>query len=203
MGLSQATFDGLDRLNSERMKRNVSRRLACFLALLLTGAGLPAFAQQLDRPIGAIGDFSNMRYTEEHAYGYAVELWRDGDSVIGLLLVSEGLQGDTPTGMLENVRFDARTGALSFTAKLTTGVAVLPGGRQQPSRDLFEFSGTLKGTVLTGTLKRSDARQPSRAASREQVQLKINPQAVMIPAGSYAQWKRQADEILKRRGPKW
>jgi hypothetical protein len=174
-----------------------------FLALFSIGAALAAFAQQLHRPIRAIGEFSNMRYTEEHAYGYSVELWREGDSVIGLLLVSEGLQGDTPTGMLENIRFDSRTGALSFTAKLTTGATILPGGRQEPSRDLFEFSGALRATVLTGTFKRSDPRQPSRLGSRERVQLKISPQAVMIPANSYAEWKHQADEILKRRGPKW
>jgi hypothetical protein len=181
----------------------VPRRLVCALALLSVGAALPAFAQDPDRPIRAIGEFSNMRYTEEHAYGYAVELWRDGDSAIGLLLVSEGLQGDTPTGMLENVRFDSRTGALSFTAKLTTGLAVLPGGRQEPSRDLFEFDGTLKAAVLTGTFKRSDMRQPSRPGSRERVQLKPQPRAAMLPAGSYAEWKRQADGILKSRGPKW
>ena len=181
----------------------VFRRLTCYLALLLTGAALPVFAQNPDRPIRAIGDFSNMRYTKEHAYGYAVELWRDGDSAIGLFFVSEGLQGDTPAGMLENVKLDSRTGALSFTAKLTTGLAVLPGGRQEPSRDLFEFSGALKATVLTGTLKRSDLRQPSRPGSRERIRLKIQPQAAMLPAGSYAEWKRQAGEILKRRGPKW
>jgi hypothetical protein len=58
-----------------------------------------------------VGEFSNVRYTAEHAYGYAVQLWRDGDRLIGLLMVSEGLQGDTPTGMLENVRFNSRTGA--------------------------------------------------------------------------------------------
>ena len=186
------------------MKGDVLRRLICFFALLSTGAALPASAQDSDRPIRAIGEFSNMRYTEEHAYGYTIELWRDGDSVIGLLLVSEGLQGDTPTGVLENVRFDSRTGALSFTAKLTIGVVLLPGGRQEPTRDLFEFSGTLKATVLTGTLKRSDARQPSRPGSRERVQLKTRPgRPVMFPAGSYAEWKRQADEILKHRGPKW
>ena len=123
--------------------------------------------------------------------------------LIGLFLVSQGLQGDTPTGMLENVRLDSHTGALSFTSKLTTGLAVLPGGRQEPSRDLFEFSGTLKAAALTGTLKRSDLRQSLRPGSRERVQLKIQPQAVMPRASSYAEWKRQAGEILKRRGPKW
>ncbi|HEV2200149.1 MAG TPA: hypothetical protein VGR73_10025 [Bryobacteraceae bacterium] len=57
--------------------------------------------------------------------------------------------------------------------------------------------------LLTGTLRRSDARQPARPASRETVQLKSQPQAVLLPGDSYAEWKRQADEILRRRGPKW
>jgi hypothetical protein len=106
--------------------------------------------------------------------------------------------------MLENVRFDSRTGALSFTAKLTIGGAIdTPSFRQEASRDLFEFSGTLKATVLSGTLKRSDLRQPLRPGSRERVQLKIRPPDGAFPAGSYAEWKRRADEILKARGPKW
>jgi hypothetical protein len=180
------------------MKSGLGGRL-CLLAIV---SGIPAFAQDPGRPVHAIGEFSNMRFTEEHAYGYAVELWRDGDALIGLFLASEGLQGDTPTGMLENVKIDSRTGALSFTARLTTGVNV-SGGHQEPSRDLFEFSGILKTSVLTGTLRRSDPRQPSRLSSRERVQLKIQPQAPMLSTGSYAEWKRQADEILKRRGPKW
>jgi hypothetical protein len=129
-----------------------------------------------------------------------VELWRDGHSAIGLFLVSEGLQGDSPTGMLEKVRFDSRTGALSFTATLTTGLAVPSGGRQEASRDLFEFSGTWKATVLTGTLKRTDLRQPLHSGSQERVQLKIQPQAARLPAACYAEWKRQVDEILKYRG---
>ena len=177
--------------------------VARYLALLILVAALPTAAQDPDRIIGPIGEFSNMRFTEEHAYGSTVQLWRDGVSVIGLLLVSEGLQGDTPAGMLENARFNPRTGALSFTAKLTIGVALLPGGRQEPSRDLFEFYGSLKATVLAGTLTRSDPSQPSRRPSRERVELKLQPQAGLFPAGSYAAWKRQADAILKFRGPRW
>jgi hypothetical protein len=188
--------------------KSAQRRLVSFLALVSIlvsgGSALPVLAQNPGRPIRAIGEFSNVRDTEDdHAYGYAIELWRDGDSVIGLFFVSEGLQADMPAGMIENVRFDLRTGALSFSAKLSTGVVILPGGRQEPTRDLFEFSGTLNAADLTGTIQRSDQRQPGRAGSRERVQLKIQPQATMLTASSYAEWKGPADEILKHRGPKW
>ena len=184
------------------MKREC-RRLTCFLALASIGTAFSAFAQNPGRTIRAIGEFSNLRHTEEHAYGYTIQLWRDGDSAIGLLFVHEGLEADTPAGRIENVRFNSRTGALSFTARLSVGVVLLPGGGQDPTRDLFEFSGNLGATALTGTIQRSDQRQPGSAGSRERVQLKLQAQPATLTAPSYTEWKIRADEILKYRGPKW
>ena len=54
--------------------------------------------------IQSIGRFSDIRYTEEHAYGHAVTLWRGGDCVFGLFENSEGPAGDTPTGLLKDTR---------------------------------------------------------------------------------------------------
>jgi hypothetical protein len=109
--------------------------------------------------------------------------------VAGLFFAAEGRKEDMPMGILENVRFDQRTGALSFTVKLSLiGAIVLSGvRRQEPSRDLFEFSGTLKATTLSGTLKRSDLLQPLRPGSQEHVQLKMRPPDDAFPAGSYAE----------------
>ena len=173
--------------------------LRVFVSVVLA---LPAFAQHPGQAIRPIGEFSNMRFTAEHAYGYAVQLWRNGDSLIGLLLVSEGLQGDTPTGLLENVGFDSRTGKLSFTAKLTTGLRYFD-NRQEPSRDLFEFTGILESRTLTGTLKRTSFPLPSNTDTPERIQLKLRPDAVLLSGSSYTDWKHQVDEILERRGPKW
>jgi hypothetical protein len=181
------------------------RRLSIMVGIaILGGLGSESFAQDPNRPIRIIGEFANFRSTGEGAIGYDVELWRDGDSAIGLFFSAEGRNEDMPMGILENVRLDQRTGALSFTVKLTIGVAaILRDGRQESSRDLFEFSGTLKATTLSGTLKRSDPRQPLRPGSLERVELKMRPPDGAFPAGSYADWKRRADEILKARGPKW
>ncbi|HTD43877.1 MAG TPA: hypothetical protein VK687_06830 [Bryobacteraceae bacterium] len=150
-----------------------------------------AFAQA-PRPITFAGEFSNMRYTEEHAYGYTLQLWREGATVFGLFLASEGLAGDTPTGLLDDLKYDPRSGKLSFKAKLTMGVDA----RLQPSHDLFEFDGTLGKAAVSGVLK--------RAAVSERINLrKLEPNAALPQPRTYDEWKRQTDEIIRRRGPKW
>lgn len=175
------------------------------LAFFIANTAGPLTAQAADRPIRAIGEFSNIRYTEEHEYGYAVQLWRDGESLVGLFLAAAGLQGDTPVGLLENVRFNTRTGALSFIARLSTGVALLPDGRTEPARDRFEFTGILATKSLRGTLKHLDARNPPAVPRpAEQVYLKLLPPGMNMPeARSYAEWRRSVDSILAVRGPKW
>jgi hypothetical protein len=95
------------------------------------------------------------------------------------------------------VKFDSKTGRLSFRAKLTMGIDA----RQQPSRDLFEFDGKLGRASLNGSLKHSDG---NRATTAQWIKLrKIQPDTALTQPASYAEWKQQADEILKRRGPKW
>jgi hypothetical protein len=171
----------------------------CIAGLLAQGS----LAQKSEDPIRPIGEFSNVRVTGEHAYGYALQLWRAGDSVIGLFLASEGPDDSPATGILTNVKFNSRTGSLSFTAKLSIGVSLLPGGGQEPSHDLFEFSGTMKSATVTGSLRQSDPREPSRPGSQELISLGIQHGDGMLPALSYGEWKLQSDKLLKVRGPKW
>src|SRR5207247_10781996 len=52
----------------------------------------------------------------------SVELWQSGNSVFGLLDFADGLQGDTPTGLLQDAAFDPVSGRVSFKARLTVGL---------------------------------------------------------------------------------
>lgn len=176
----------------------------CGFAALL-GPPLAAFAQKPEPPaVTVVGRFTNMRYTEEHAYGYAVELWRHKKLLIGMFLASEGPLGDTPTGLIENVAYDARTGALTFQARLTTGVVYSKEHDGVPSRDLFRFTGNLKGSRLRGRLERYDLLNPHAAPAAEQVTLPREKSASDMTAfDNFSEWKEAADEILKFRGPKW
>jgi hypothetical protein len=74
------------------------------LIVLVTGvirtwSGLQADCSRIpdSTTIHPLGAFSNMRFTEEHAYGYRVDLWWAGPCRFGLFEASEGLSGDTPT----------------------------------------------------------------------------------------------------------
>lgn len=161
--------------------------------------------RQAPASIIKIGSFSNMRYTSEHAYGYKAELWREQDRIFGFFLWSEGLIGDTPTGLLEEVRYDRRNGNLSFLARLTTGLFSNRQFSMVPSRDILHFRGTLKGRQLRGTLEISNALTPAEPPRREMIKLMLSEREseFMIDARSYDDWKLKADEILKFRGPKW
>jgi hypothetical protein len=183
------------------------RLLLVIAAAIVIAPG--ATSQSAGPPVTVIGDFSNLRFTEEHAYGYSVQLWRQGTNnqttVFGLFMASEGLAGDTPAGNIENVQFDAGSGKLSFQAKLTLGVELDDTGRQQPSRDFFEFKGVLQPTELVGTVRHSDRRHPQVPAAAEQVTLKRqeHESADMPAPRDYRDWQTSVAGILKRRGPKW
>jgi hypothetical protein len=123
--------------------------------------------------------------------------------VFGFLEASEGLAGDTPIGELQEVQFEPRSSALSFKAKLTIGVAFVEPGRPQPSRDMFEFRGTLERAALVGTLKHWDMLRQNVKPVASRVRLPRISSDTMIQAPTYAGWKKSADEVLKFRGPKW
>ncbi|HEV8613971.1 MAG TPA: hypothetical protein VGU22_00625 [Methylomirabilota bacterium] len=148
-----------------------------------------------------LGEFSDMRFTAEHQYGETVQLYREAGAVFGLFMHAAGLAGDTPMGLLEDVRFDPTTGTLSFSARLTMGVQYAPTGNV-PSRDLFRFDGRLRGDTLTGTLARKDMLNETVPAESRQVTLKRTKETLDPPA-SYTAWRRSVDGILLLRGPKW
>jgi hypothetical protein len=156
--------------------------------------------------IQQVGAFSNMRYTEEHAYGYTVYLWRAGKCLFGRFEASEGLSGDTPTGTLDQVRHDVAVGKLVFAARLTMGVTKPKDATDWvPSRELFQFAGQLGTRVLKGKLKQSDQLRPDLSAVEQEIVLPLSKQQqeFMIEAENYGEWRKQTELILRARGPKW
>jgi hypothetical protein len=154
--------------------------------LLLVGVLSPAPPQPAsDGPVRALGHFSNMRYTEEHAYGYSLLLWRQGDRIFGLLLIAHGMQADFPTAPLENVRFDPKTGRLSFEAT---------------QHGSYRFTGALQRRLVSGLLEFTFQDLPP---TMERVRLRRDREAseLLSDYRDFAAWKAYADAALKRSRP--
>jgi hypothetical protein len=72
--------------------------------------------------VSPVGVFSSVRSTQEHAYGYSVQLWKDDGRLFGLFSAFDGPVGDAPVGLIDDVQYNSKDGKLHFQAKLTTGV---------------------------------------------------------------------------------
>ena len=132
-----------------------------------------------EAPMTVVGEFTNMRFTGEHQYGYELTLWRAGGCLVGFFYRADGLAGDTPMGELQNVAYDSKSGRLSFESKLRTGNVTFAG----------EFrAGRVTGIVTPG---------------RDHVTLRpTNAQADLISGPrTYRQWRDYWAPILRRLGP--
>ena len=182
--------------------------VALFSVAAFANASECALNLNAQAPITVVGSFSNMRYTEEHSYGYTVELWRSADCIFGFLLSSYGLSGDTPAGLIENLKYDEKTGAISFNARLTMGKVAPDPVKDvyEPAKDAYDFTGVLKKKSLSGAVLHELRNFPAaKPRTPENVVLKLSQEESigLQYLKTYSQWELEAKEILKRRGPKW
>jgi hypothetical protein len=174
------------------------------MVFLLAGSNaIGAESIAFDQQVIFVGSFSNMRFTEEHQYGDKIELWRAGNRIFGHFLHSAGLAGDTPIGLLENVKYDPKSGKLSFKAKLTIGQHYCKVHTDVPSHDIFEFKGNLRKDTITGQLIQMEALDNDQVISDEKVSLPKGKQAPASAVQTYGEWLKQSKSILDLRGPKW
>jgi len=156
--------------------------------------------------ISEVGAFSDRRHTAEHEYGYTVMLWSAGNCVFGLFESAQGLAGDTPIGELQDLKYDRKTGLLSFSAKLTTGMVSVRGSSGlEPARDLFAFKGRLQSRTVKGVITHRLQGNPNVKATGTDVVLGASAAQAefMHGAATYGEWRRTWQPILERRGPKW
>jgi hypothetical protein len=193
---------------SARSKGPGALMMICLISLPVQGASTQSRKNRVDPSVGSsrftfLGSYSGMRFTQEHAYGSQVDLWRQGEELFGHFLHSEGLSGDTPTGRIENVSYDPFSGRVSFEAKLTMGKHYCKTHSGLPSRDKFSFEGILNAGSITGSLQRDDGLHPETSGARQAVRLKRLAGPGPNDFESRQQWEQYSKEILRRRGPRW
>ncbi len=121
-----------------------------------------AWSQQF-RPLGS---FRNVRSSDggEHCSGYSMQMWKSGQRVIGLLDIHQGLCGDPPCGVIQDVWLDPKTGRLKFSSEIG---------------ERWQFVGRLAGDAVVGTLNGKPVRL---ARDRD------SPPAEFGPNRSLAAW---------------
>jgi len=162
------------------MKRELSRAFG--MAVLFSVSCFAASGPTGD--VRFVGTYAQFRQTPEHAYGYALELWREGTTLVGFWERADGQEADFPTVRTTALQFDEASGALSFSASWCDYL-------------VESFHGTLKGDTLEGTL--SD----NAAARNETMHLVLRRiQHDVSQDMPRAEWKARVDATLKRLGPR-
>lgn len=183
--------------------------ISCFL---LAACSTLDYAQDIKKKsrVAFLGRFSNMEFTEEHAYGSWVDLWKEGKELFGHFYNSEGLAGDTPRGSIEDVQYNHQTGEFDFRAKLSMGVISWSGEgkshREFRSRDLFIFHGKLQSDSIVGILELRDGWKPETPLqSKQQIVLKkeSNEYLESLKFETRTAWENYSRDVVRKREPEW
>ena len=177
---------------------------ALLLVTVVDGFAAPGTDPGPDRP-GAWSNVSFGKGEDPHASGIEIEMWRKGGQLFGFLSEYNGPASDPPAGKLESIRWDETSGAISFTAKLSVGVTpAAAGSAWVPSKNLYEFNGTIEKKGITGTLRRSFVNDDGSSTAYDESVTLAPKRADGATAGeSFEDWTKRWNEALKTRGPKW
>ena len=132
--------------------------------------------------IRIVGTYAQLRQTAEHVYGYELQLFRDGGSLVGLWSRADGEPGDFPLLRVGDLRWNESSGALHFTARWCDNIEIFDGVLTPKS---------VSGTVMLG---------PKAGAAAKKVELlRVRDE---WPSTNRAEWASLVEKMLKRRGPK-
>ena len=178
--------------------------MLCYLSSCLF-AVVPFPQSKQEVAIKSIGCFLNVQGGNEHASGYSVRLWFQGDRIIGLVDYYCGSNSDPSMGILADVRYDALSGKISFKAKLAVGLHTCRIHKNVPSHDMLSFKGYLKPDGLVGDIRLEDmldSPSPMVDSRKNFVMLR----AVDCGTKDYANhdaWWKEWQAVYQARGAKW
>lgn len=181
------------RINHIGQRTDIKMRWLVLAAIFFVGASsaaAPTITQHL-------GSFSNQRTVgstdDPHTEGYSLDLYREGKRIFGKLCVSTGIE--TPCGIIDNAQIIPSTSAIRFRAKLSTGTEFSrsSGPQGRPSRDLFEFAGTIGTRAVKGRLVHRSGYDAESAIQSQRIVLR-RIHTTTSPVG-YAEWSRDTTNV--------
>jgi hypothetical protein len=151
---------------------------AALIAVCIPGVDR-TLAQSPPATVEHLGDYAQLRQTDEHVYGYVLQLWRDGTGIVGLWSIASGEPADFPTVRVDELRWDAASGAIRFTVT-ACGTS--------------RFEGVVRGSEIVGRITEQ------RTNSTTDLRLRRgDDERSSLPR---AEWLAQTENILNRRKPR-
>jgi len=178
---------------------NISRLCILALSCLLPWVAASQADETPDQ-VTPLGSFSSINEDAEHCNGEALDVWRIGNTFVGLFHTCAGTSGDTITAVASVRQFDATTHAVVFEGALSRGTDYLKGGVQTPSKDHFSFKGTISGDEIVGSLSWIDENYPTHKP--KVATLHLRRKSVQLPGfATQADWSRYATNLSGPRFP--
>jgi hypothetical protein len=153
-----------------------------------------------DEKVVLVGYFSNqgisMVSDSPHISGYSLELYRLNNQMYGRFIRGTGSE-DPVTTSIYDTKYDKNRGHLVFKAKLSEGIESdknTPEGR--PSKDLYEFTGTIKHNAVAGKIEHKSGYEPDKIGQISFIKLVRNKDVEKIYKGICPKSKQELEKYL-------
>ena len=153
-----------------------------------------------DGKVVLIGYFSNQEVgmvgDSPHISGYSLELYRMNNQMYGRFIRGTGSE-ESVTTLIYDTLFDRKKGRLLFKAKLSEGLESnkkIPEGR--PSKDLFEFTGTITSNAVAGEIEHKSGYEPDKSGEVTFIKLIRNKKVEKFYAGISPKTRQELEKYL-------
>jgi hypothetical protein len=149
----------------------------------------PPTAAAPSGPVVPVGSYNNFQFSGGRQSGFGADLWRSGGALMGVFIVAEGLQGQTPCGPVK-VLSEPAAADVSFTVVVPMGRHSCAIHNAVPARDSITFQGRLTDGSLAGTVRRQEMLHPEVKASEGTIKLKRDKDTQLPTYPGRSEWER-------------
>jgi hypothetical protein len=145
-------------------------------------------AEPAKAPVQPLGEFAQVRTTEDHAYGHAVRLWRSDSQLLGQILYWDA-SPEAQRGSFADGTYNRTTGTVRFN------VVIVRRDVQPNERTEASFEGVLAKGRLSGKLKWAGEIAKFRGKNGvEDLMLPLQKSERLVSFASVEAWRRAVAE---------
>jgi hypothetical protein len=146
--------------------------LAVHFLLYLSLSPAAMAAESNTAAVVPLGSFGSLRTGGDHCNGQSIDLWKSAETIRGVVSNCAGLSETKTTNIIANPRYDQNKGTVEFTINFSMGTDYLPGGKEVPADNVWEYRLSIASNTLSGTVAKSDRNYPREKPQIEKLSLK-------------------------------